>query len=212
MKVKICGITGIKDALAAESAGADIIGMVFAESKRRVGLVEAARICVALKQSTMKAGVFVNEKPEVVNSVISALKLDFVQLSGDEGPSYVESIKGARVIKALRVRKASEARAKTRKYGKNVFAFLFDTPKKDSYGGSGETFDWSVVSGIKRRFFVAGGLDAGNVGDAIRQAEPYGVDASSRLEKTAGKKDLRKVKDFLKAARKAGKKTKTETR
>lgn len=198
-KIKVCGITNLKDALAAEKAGADIIGFVFAKSPRRVKLAAAKRICRALKLSTMKAGVFVNERIERVNALAKDLKLNMVQLSGDETASYVKGLKGVKIIKVIHVKKGRNLKSQVKKYGNRVYAFIFDTYDGRLRGGTGRIFDWDLVRKIKAPFFLAGGLNPGNVRAAVKDIRPFGVDVSSGVEARPGKKDLKKLKDFFKA-------------
>jgi phosphoribosylanthranilate isomerase len=200
-KVKVCGITNLKDALAAEKAGADIIGFIFAKSPRRIKPAAIKRIARALKMSTMKAGVFVNEDADKVNALVKELKLNFVQLSGDETPAYARKIKGAKIIKAIHVRNGTALRKQVRQFGNRVYAFLLDTYDKKKRGGTGRAFNWNLVKGVKVPFFVAGGLNPGNVKDAIKKARPFGVDVSSGIEARPGRKDMKKMKDFFKAVK-----------
>ena len=198
-KVKICGITNLKDAVAAERSGADIIGFIFAASPRKIKPAKAGRIIRALKLSTMKAGVFVDEDAGKVNVLIKQLKLNIVQLSGAESPAYIKKIKGAKVIKTIKVRGKKSALKEARKYGRHVYALLFDTYHGRIQGGTGRTFDWKAVGGVKSPFFIAGGLKPENIREAIKQAKPFGVDVNSGVESRPGKKDLKKLKALFKA-------------
>jgi phosphoribosylanthranilate isomerase len=196
MMVKICGITNLDDALAAADGGAAALGFNFyRKSPRYIPPEEAARITKALPAAVWKVGVFVNEAPEAVEEMAARIGLDVAQLHGDESAAAVPA--GVRVWKALRV-DASFGPASLEPY--RVEAFLLDAPAPDVYGGSGGTFDWSKVAGLGRKIIVAGGLDAGNVREAIRRARPWGVDACSRLESAPGRKDREKMRAFLRAA------------
>jgi phosphoribosylanthranilate isomerase len=201
MKVKICGITNLRDALAAEKAGADIIGFIFAKSPRRIKPAAVKRIIRALKMSTMKAGVFVNENADRVNAFVKDLKLNFVQLSGDETPVYTRRIKGAKIIKAVHVKKGSTLKKQVKKFKNRVYAFLFDTYDKQKRGGTGRVFNWALLREINEPFFIAGGLTPCNVKAAIKNARPFGVDVSSGIEARPGRKDMKKLKDFFKAVK-----------
>lgn len=201
MKIKVCGITNIKDALAAEKSGADIIGFIFAKSPRRVKPAAVKRIASALKMSTMKAGVFVNEAAEKVNALVKDIRLNFVQLSGDETPAYIRRIKGAKIIKALHVKNAGSLKKQVKQFRDNVYAFLFDTYDKDRRGGTGRVFNWELIKGVKSPFFIAGGLNPVNVSEAVKCARPFGVDVNSGVEARPGRKDAKKLKDFFKAVK-----------
>ena len=196
MMVKICGITNRDDALAAAEGGAAALGFNFyRKSPRFIAPEDAARIIEALPAAVCKVGVFVNEPPQAVEQVAVQIGLDVAQLHGDESAATLPA--GVRVWKALRV-DASFGPATLESY--RVEAFLLDAPSPDVYGGSGGTFDWSRAAGLGRKIIVAGGLDAGNVREAIRRARPWGVDACSRLESAPGKKDREKMRAFLRAA------------
>jgi phosphoribosylanthranilate isomerase len=201
LKVKVCGITNTKDALAAEKAGADIIGFIFAKSPRRVKPAAAGRICRALKLSTMKAGVFVNEKIKKVQAAAKELKLSIVQLSGEETPAYARNLKGIKVIKVIHVRKGMDVRKQIKKFKDFVYAFIFDTYYSGAAGGTGRVFDWKLVKKVNAPFFLAGGLNPSNVRAAVRQVRPFGVDVSSGVEARPGRKDIKKVRDFIKAVK-----------
>jgi phosphoribosylanthranilate isomerase len=200
-KVKVCGITNLKDALAAEKAGADIIGFIFAKSPRKVKPAVVKRICSALKLSTMKAGVFVNENADKVNAFVRDFRLNIVQLSGDETPSYMRKIRNVKIIRSIHVKDGKNLKKQVKKFGTGVYAFLFDTYDKKKYGGTGRVFNWTLVKKTGVPFFIAGGLNPGNVKDAIKNARPFGVDVSSGIESRPGRKDLKKLRDFLKAVK-----------
>lgn len=197
-KIKICGITNIKDALFAEKLGADIIGMIFAKSPRRITVLKAKKIINALKLSTKKAGVFVNEDINKVNKLTKELKLNFVQLHGDESVQYIKKIKGAKVIKAIRIKNRQQTVKDINKY-KNLADFLlFDTFDSKKIGGTGKSFNWEILKGIKIPYFVAGGIGCHNVRNVILQLKPYGVDVNSSVEIYPGKKSIKKLKMLFK--------------
>jgi phosphoribosylanthranilate isomerase len=198
-KVKICGITNLRDALASEKAGADIIGFIFAKSPRRIKPVNAKRIIRALKLSTMKAGVFVDEAPEAINALVKSLKLNIVQLHGNESPAYARKIKGAKVIKAIRAKDRKTVLRESKRFDGIAYALLFDAFDMKTRGGTGKAFNVSMVDKIKKPFFIAGGLGPKNIREVIRKAKPYGVDVNSGVESRPGKKDHKKIKAFFKA-------------
>jgi phosphoribosylanthranilate isomerase len=199
---KVCGITNPGDAREAADAGADAIGMIFAESPREVNVEEARRISVALPDGVLKVGVFVDAESEEVLQTAREVGLDLAQLHGDETPETVAAIRGAGlpVMKALRVRNA-EALAEIQSYGADLI--MLDAWSARVRGGTGETFDWGLAKSVKGRgnIVVSGGLTPENVREAIEFFEPYGVDASSSLEEKPGKKSGERVRRFVRAAR-----------
>lgn len=204
-RVKICGLTNIKDALLAQKLGANVAGFIFADSPRKITPARAKSVIAKLKPSVHKAGVFVNEPITGLNRVIKDLRLNFVQLSGDETPAYIRKIKGAMVIKAIRVKSAAYLKSQVKKYAKTADAFLFDTYSGKLRGGSGKAFDLKMLKGMKinKPFFIAGGLNPENVCKAIKTVRPYGVDVSSGVEKSKGLKSPAKMRRFFKQVRKA---------
>jgi phosphoribosylanthranilate isomerase len=199
---KVCGITNPGDAREAADAGADAIGLIFAESPREVNVEEARRISFALPDGVLKVGVFVDAEPEEVLQTAREVGLDLAQLHGDETPETVAAIRGAGlpVMKALRVRNA-EALAEIQSYGADLI--MLDAWSARVRGGTGETFDWGLAKSVKGRgnIVVSGGLTPENVREAIEFFEPYGVDASSSLEEKPGKKSGERVRRFVRAAR-----------
>jgi phosphoribosylanthranilate isomerase len=200
--IKVCGIVEPADALAAVQAGATAIGIVFySASPRYARLDQAAMVSAIVSSRALKVGVFVNEAPERIRAVADAVRLDVVQLHGDEPPSDIAELGGLRVWKALPVGDDFDP-AWMDDY--DCEAILLDNAKADAYGGSGQTFPWgkAVAANGKRRIIVAGGLGPDNVQEVIRTVAPWGVDASSRLESSPGRKDAEKVEAYVKAAQK----------
>jgi phosphoribosylanthranilate isomerase len=199
---KVCGITNPGDAREAADAGADAIGLIFAESPRKVDIEEARKITIALPDGVLKVGVFVDVDPEEVQRIAREVGLDLAQLHGDETPEAVAAIRsaGLPVMKALRVRNA-EALADIQSYVADLF--MLDAWSARARGGTGETFDWGLAKSMKGRgnIVVSGGLTPENVREAIEFFEPYGVDASSSLEERPGKKDGERVRRFVRAAK-----------
>ena len=200
--VKICGITNTKDARVAAEAGADAVGLIFAESPRRVGVEEARAVSIALPDNIIRVGVFVDKEPEEVLRISREAGLDLVQLHGDEPPEAVTALRqaGVKVMKALRVLNAASIEA-LEEYEPDLF--LLDAYSKQARGGTGERFDWGVAKSLRGRdnIVVSGGLGPGNVREAIEFFEPYGVDASSSLEDEPGRKNDELVRRFVLAAR-----------
>lgn len=200
VKVKVCGTTRLEDALQAVECGADAIGFIFyRKSPRYVTAKTAKDICSKLPPFVNRVGVFVNETVETVNRIADRCGLDAVQLHGDESPAFCRKIRH-RVIKAVRVKDAGSLKGLSRY---PVDGFLLDTYKEDQRGGTGEVFDWDLARRAKKHgpIIIAGGLNPGNVKAAIQKAQPYGVDVSSGVEQSPGKKDPKKIKAFLKAVR-----------
>ena len=194
MMVKICGITCMEDAQAAVGEGASALGFNFYKpSPRYIAPEAAAGITAALPKDTLKVGVFVNEFPADVEAIAQAAGLDVAQLHGKE--TIDQAPVGYRVWKAFRVN-AEFSLNMLREFPAE--AYLLDSPT-ELYGGSGQIFDWNLARDLGSRIILAGGLDASNVRQAVAAAEPWGVDACSRLESTPGKKDRTKLIAFLRA-------------
>jgi phosphoribosylanthranilate isomerase len=185
MIVKVCGITNREDAEAAVEAGANAVGFNFyRESPRYISPTGAA--VIGEKLGVLKVGVFVNESAASVARIVLEAGLDVAQLHGTSH---------ALGIRIWRAGHASEI-----PHDRFAEAIVLDTPSDNVYGGTGESFDWSLAKGLPYKVVLAGGLHAGNVATAIQQAEPWGVDACSRLESSPGLKDHLKMKSFVKAA------------
>ncbi|MBT3363261.1 MAG: phosphoribosylanthranilate isomerase [Chloroflexi bacterium] len=210
-KVKICGIQEKGHAIAAVEAGADLIGMVFAKSRRQVTPEQAKQIVEAVRQTsdTVKTvGVFVNTLAYEVNRIARDCNLDMVQLSGDESWEYCEDIQKT-IIKAIHMKNQTDKEmtvsivAGTDVLTDNLYIVLLDTHIEGQYGGTGKTFDWELARSISARYpiFVAGGLDPNNVQEAIKTMKPLGVDVSSGVE-TDGVKDVAKIRKFISEAKK----------
>lgn len=199
---KVCGITNPGDARVAVDAGADAIGLIFAESPRKVSLEEARKVSIALPENILKVGVFVDAEPGEVLQIAREVGLDLAQLHGDETPETVAAIRnaGLPVMKALRVRN-TEALGALERYEADLF--MLDAWSARARGGTGETFDWELAKSVKGRgnIVVSGGLTPENVREAVEFFEPYGVDASSSLEERPGKKSGERVRRFVRAAK-----------
>jgi phosphoribosylanthranilate isomerase len=200
--VKVCGITNPEDARLAAGCGADAVGLVFAESPRRVTVEEARKVAAALPGGVLKVGVFVDAEPEKVLRIAIEVGLDYAQLHGDESPEVVATVRegGLKVIKALRVRGVDSLAVME---GYEADLFLLDAYSEKARGGTGERFDWGLAKSLKGRgnIVVSGGLNPENVREAIRFFQPYWVDASSSLEDTPGKKNEERVRRFVIAAK-----------
>jgi phosphoribosylanthranilate isomerase len=202
VKVKICGITNVEDALQAASCGADALGFVFYPQSPRVLTPERAKeIVAALPPFVAAVGLFVNEEPARVREVADFCGLDLLQLHGDE-PAAGCSFPPYRVIKALRVKNAESL---TGLSAYPVSAVLLDAWVAGAYGGTGHRFNWQMAARAAREgtVILAGGLTPENVREAVRIVRPYGVDVSSGVESAPGRKDHEKVAAFIRNARAA---------
>lgn len=181
-RVKICGITRVGDALAAAHAGADAIGLVFyPPSPRHLSVEQARQIVAALPPFVSVVGLFVDEEPERVRQVMTQLPLDLLQFHGEETPDYCRQF-GRRYMKAVRMRDDVDLHAISRDYA-DASALLVDAYVPDRVGGTGKTFDWQrLPANLDSNLILAGGLDADNIGSAIRQVRPWGVDVSGGVE------------------------------
>ncbi len=199
-KVKICGITSLEDALTACEGGADAIGFIFWEgSPRFIAPETAARIIKMLPPFVSTVGVFVNEDVEVINEIVKTAGLGCVQLHGDEPPETCEAVE-AKVIKAVRIKDVKSLDGLERF---DVSAYLLDTFKEGTPGGTGAVFDWEIAKEAKGlgRIILSGGLTPENVADAVSLVRPYAVDVSSGVESRPGRKDPVMVARFIEAAR-----------
>jgi phosphoribosylanthranilate isomerase len=195
MFVKVCGITLREDAEAAIELGATALGFNFYRKSPRYADPASLDWVADLPAHIWRVGVFVNEDLAVIRRIVAQLKLDVVQLHGDEQPA--DCPRDLRVWKAIRVDYAFDA-SRVKKYP--VEAILLDGPAGKAYGGTGLTFDWTVAAGLPVKVVVSGGLHAGNVLTAIECIRPWGVDVCSRIEKSPGKKDHATMAQFLKVA------------
>jgi phosphoribosylanthranilate isomerase len=201
VKVKICGITRLADAIAAAEAGADALGFVFYEQSPRCVSVEAAAAIIrALPPFVLKAGVFVNAPEDAVLRAIRQCQLNLLQFHGDEPPEYCRQF-GLLSIKAFRIRDAASLQLLPH-YPTD--AWLLDAYHPAQPGGTGEQFNWDLALAARawgRPIFLAGGLTPENVAQAVRRARPYAVDVSSGVEAAPGRKDHAKIKAFIQAAK-----------
>ena len=200
-KVKICGITTLEDARFVSGALADYIGFIFYEKSPRYVDPAKAGAIINWLEGPEKVGVFVNQPLDDVNSIARQTGLDFVQLHGNESVEYCELVDKA-IIKAFHIddnTSPEELHQAVTPYVEVADYFLFDTKVSGKWGGTGKSFDWSVLSEIAeiKPFFLSGGLNPENVGDAIKTIQPYAVDLSSGLEESPGLKDFDKVERFF---------------
>ncbi|AQQ53987.1 phosphoribosylanthranilate isomerase [Planococcus lenghuensis] len=198
-QVKICGLKEEQHVQAAMEAGADLIGFVFAPSKRQVTVDEAKKLAAQIPPHIKKVGVFVNETPEEMTRIARKVGLDFIQLHGDEPDDVLKELP-VPVIRAVSIRTEEDG---AKLAASEAAVVLADAPGVEYRGGSGETFKWDVLKGFsetENRLAVAGGLHTDNVAEAIRILKPVMVDVSSGVE-TDGRKDPAKIRAFIEAAK-----------
>ena len=215
IKVKICGITTIDDALRAVEAGADLLGYNFyPPSPRYISPQTCTRIMSRLESHLLPSektgfavqtvGVFVNALPGEIRTILDDCGLDVAQLSGDEPPEYLQALQ-ERAFKALRLHKLQALEEALRKYPERSQppGWLVDAYRPGQFGGTGHTADWSLAESLARRasILLAGGLTPDNVQAALQQVNPWGVDVASGVESSPGCKDARKMSAFVSAVR-----------
>jgi phosphoribosylanthranilate isomerase len=217
-KIKICGITNMKDAIAAIEAGADLLGFNFyPKSPRYIDIGVCHEITSILRKNyahVTLVGVFVNASVAEINATLETCGLMLAQLHGDESPEMLAALNG-RAFKAIRLSASESARASDSQQATNNFdtfitpregsppALLVDAAVKGLYGGSGAVADWSAASELSKRvsLLLAGGLTPENVAEAVRQVQPWGVDVASGVEASPGVKDADKMAKFISAVR-----------
>lgn len=201
-RIKFCGITRVEDALAAAALGVDALGFVFTRRSRRfVEPVAAARIRAVLPPFVATVALFMDDAPEWIEAVLGALHPDLLQFHGSERADHCTGF-GLPYLKAVPMASigdvASYATAHPAAGG-----LLLDAHAVGEPGGAGMAFDWSRVPPLRRPLIVAGGLDAGNAGEAVRRLRPYGLDVSSGIEQAPGIKDAARMRAFVAAVREA---------
>lgn len=202
-RIKICGITRPEDARVAVQSGADALGLVFyPKSPRAVSLAQAAEIAAAVPAFVTLVALFVDETAERVSRVLESVPIDTLQFHGDEDEAFCAQF--ARPwIKALRVRPDTDLVASCQRYA-SARGILLDAWQEGVPGGTGKTFDWSLISsGLPLPLLLAGGLNPANVGSAIEAARPFAVDVSGGVEAKPGIKDPEKIRQFIAAVQTA---------
>ena len=195
-KIKICGLSREEDIIAVNETMPDYIGFVFAESKRRISREKALELKKLLNPNIKAVGVFVNAPITEVANCCADNTIDLIQLHGDESDEYMAQLKSITdkpIIRAVRVRSTEDIMKADHL---PCDYLLFDAYIKDQYGGSGVTFDWSLIPKIEKPFFLAGGLDRTNINEAVRQCDPYCLDISSGVE-TNWRKYNKKIKEIV---------------
>lgn len=213
-RIKICGVTTAKDAQLIALAGADAIGLNFhPASARYVDPAAAQKIAAVISPKLARVGVFVNSSAESILELADLLKLDWIQLHGDEPPEFLDKLKGRSILKAFRIAQDGWSHVdrflqECKQRGVLPSAVLVDSAPPGEFGGSGQTLDWneiqtgqSVLSGLP--LVLAGGLTPFNVTDAISLVKPAAVDVASGVESKPGIKDLMLIRAFITSAKKA---------
>lgn len=204
MWIKICGITSVEAAQCCVEAGADALGFVFAESRRKITVKAAGSIIKTLPSGVQKVGVFVDLPQSEVAGIADSLELDLLQFHGKESPGYCRDFPG-RAVKSFRVAGPADLEI-IKDYRGSIRACLLDTFQQGQAGGTGRTWDWSMLDGNNDQnilgipLIVAGGLSGHNVRAALDKVKPYGVDTSSGVE-INGHKDCSLIRDFINEVR-----------
>jgi len=197
VKVKICGITRPDDAQSATNLGADAIGLVFYQGSRRaVTIQQALDIVRVLPPFVSRVGLFVNADPEEIEAILKEVPLDVLQFHGEESSEACRRYSKP-YIKAVRMQDGVDLASIETQYAESC-ALLLDTYKEGTQGGTGASFDWAIVpKGLSKPIIIAGGLTPENVGRAIAEVSPYGVDVSGGVESSHGIKDAAKIAAFM---------------
>ncbi len=196
-RVKICGITNIKDAMMAAYMGADAVGFILVpDTKRYINAEIAKNIVKHMPLFVNTVAVFMNQSKDEVNQIAEVIQPDYIQLHGDEPPDYCDSIR-SNIIKRVNIEDCDTPETLCKKMLQyQVAGFLLDPG-----AGTGQVFDWSCTIGLEMPFILAGGLTPDNVKQAVHIVQPYAVDVSSGVEETSGKKDPEKVRRFIMEAK-----------
>jgi phosphoribosylanthranilate isomerase len=204
VKIKICGITNEQDAHKSVALGADALGFIFYDqSPRHIEPTAARRIIQTLPPFVLAVGVFVNQPLETVRRIVDDCGLALAQIHGDETPAYCESLDRP-VLRAIRLKDRKSFLALAEYKGRaGVRGFVVDAFSAESYGGTGQTVDWALAGEAAKAapVLLAGGLTPHNVREAIEQVRPYGVDVSSGVEASPGRKDPHKLEAFIQSVR-----------
>lgn len=202
-RIKICGMTRLEDALCAVEAGVDGLGFIFyRKSPRHIEPAHAQAIIGRLPPLVDAVGVFVDEELRRVAEIVRNCGLNMVQLHGSESPAYCRELAAlipcCKLLKAIRVGAQTTA-AEIGRYDDVVQGYLLDTYQKNNVGGTGQSFDWTLIDPLHlhKPFLLAGGLECANVRAALEQAQPYGVDVNSGLEDTPGAKNHQLIRRFV---------------
>src|SRR6056297_1101066 len=200
-RIKICGITNLEDARFASGALVDYLGFIFYDQSPRYIEPSEAGAIINWLEGPEKVGVFVNQPLDDVNRISKETGLNYVQLHGNETPEYCSLVEKP-IIKVIHIEEESVdylLKHQIEQYAEIVDFFLFDTKIDGLWGGTGKSFDWSLIKDmdVDIPFFLSGGLNTSNVKEAIRTVQPYAIDVSSSLEQKPGLKDFEKIESFM---------------
>jgi phosphoribosylanthranilate isomerase len=201
VKVKICGLTRAEDVQVAVEAGANAIGFVFTASPRRINIETAVRLSRYVPSGVLRVGLFLDQERSEIERVVHSVPLDLLQFHGNETEQECDLF-GLPWLKAVAMEDAGSVKRAQRDYP-GAAGLLLDSHSKGERGGSGRVFDWSLSAPQAKAIWLAGGLNADNVGQAIRTVKPFAVDVSSGVEIRPGIKDAGMIKAFFKAVRAA---------
>lgn len=209
-RIKFCGITRDRDARAAIALGVDALGFVLVPaSPRYIPADKAAKLRAALPPFVAAVALFKDADAGFVQDAIDRLQPALLQFHGEESPDFCASF-GLPYLKAVAMGEKQSLSAQASRY-RDAAGLLLDSHARGGMGGRGETFDWSRVTAVKAPLVLAGGLNPGNVGRAVRELRPYGVDVSSGIEAKPGIKDPEKMRAFVDAVRRADKSRASKT-
>lgn len=202
-RIKCCGMTRVGDALLAAQLGADAIGLVFtARSKRQVTLAQAHEIVAALPPLVASVALFMDDEASLVRQVLDVVRPTLLQFHGNEGDAWCAQF-GQPFLKAVAMGEGAAALPRLQQYP-HAAGLLLDGHAAGAVGGSGQTFDWSLLPrGLAQPLILAGGLRADNVGEAVRAVRPWAVDVASGVESAPGIKDPARLQAFIRAVRAA---------
>ena len=199
VKIKICGLTRTEDVEAAIKAGADAVGFVFTASPRRISIDTAKRLSSYVPRDVLSVGLFLDQDRSEIEQVIAAVPLDILQFHGCETEQEC-SVFRMPWLKAVAMENAESLIQAERDFP-GAEGLLLDSHSKGKRGGSGKLFDWSLSRRVDKPVWLAGGLNPGNVGEAIRAVRPFAVDVSSGVETQPGIKSATRMNDFVQAVR-----------
>jgi len=199
VKIKVCGLTRAEDVEAAVDAGADVLGFVFTASPRRITTDLATRLLGYVPQGVLRVGLFLDQDRSEINRVVSSVPLDVLQFHGSESETDCSAY-GLPWLKAVAMENAESAQRAEADYP-GAMGLLLDSHTAGKRGGSGRIFDWSLSAPVSKPVWLAGGLHADNVGQAIRAVRPFAVDVSSGVEAAPGIKDAARMTAFVRAVR-----------
>lgn len=201
VRIKICGLTRSEDVKAAVSAGADAIGFVFTASPRRISINVANQLSGYVPRGVLRVGLFLDQDRHEIEQVVNSVPLDILQFHGNETEQECR-VFNLPWLKAVAMENAQSLELAEREFPGAV-GLLLDSHSKGKRGGSGKRFDWSLTRAVEKPVWLAGGLNAANVGQAIQTVRPYAVDVSSGVETKPGIKSASMMNEFVKAVRKA---------